>query len=174
METNDIRWKQRFANFASSLTDLRSALQKTEYTVLERAGLIQLFEVSFELAWKTLKDFLVYEGNNVNSPREVLRQAFANGLIEEGELWLQALDARNQFSHLYNKQMAEEAVTLINETFAPLLFTLKNALDMLCNALTGVLLGDQWSHGNGQQRTNGLDQSRISWLDLRLITTQHP
>lgn len=125
---SDFRWKQRFEHFASALGELRAALEKTEYSVLERAGLIQLFEVSFELAWKTLKDLLFYEGYDVNSPRAVLRQAFANGLIVEGEAWIQALEGRNLFSHTYSKELAEESERLIRDTLAPLLFALEAEL----------------------------------------------
>jgi nucleotidyltransferase substrate binding protein (TIGR01987 family) len=122
---SDFRWKQRFEHFTSALSELRTALEKTEYSALERAGLIQLFEVSFELAWKTLKDLLFYEGYDVNSPRSVLRQAFASGLIVEGEAWIQALEGRNLFSHTYSKELAEESEKMIRDTLSPLLFALE-------------------------------------------------
>jgi nucleotidyltransferase substrate binding protein (TIGR01987 family) len=125
---SDIRWKQRFQNFEASLRELRDALEKTEYTTLERAGLIQLFEISFELAWKTLKDMLFYEGYDVNSPRAAIKQAFANGIIADGELWLKALDGRNLFSHTYDNKLAEDAAALIKETYSPLLFALETEL----------------------------------------------
>jgi len=124
----DLRWKQRFQNYEASLRELRIAVEKTEYTTLERAGLIQLFEISFELAWKTLKDMLFYEGYDVNSPKAALKQAFASGVITEGELWLKALDGRNLFSHTYNNTLAEEAVELIKYTYSPLLLTLEAEL----------------------------------------------
>jgi nucleotidyltransferase substrate binding protein (TIGR01987 family) len=125
---SDLRWKQRFQNYEASLRELRNALEKTEYTTLERAGLIQLFEISFELAWKTLKDMLFYEGYDVNSPRSILKQAFANGLIAEGELWIKALEDRNLFLHIYDNKLAEEAVELIKETYSPLLLALETEL----------------------------------------------
>ena len=122
---SDFRWKQRFQNYEASLRELRSALEKTEYTTLERAGLIQLFEISFELAWKTLKDMLFYEGYDVNSPKSAFKQAFASSIISEGELWIEALDGRNLFSHTYDNVLAEEAVKLIKEKYSPLLFALE-------------------------------------------------
>ena len=125
---SDIRWKQRFQNFEASLRELRAALEKTEYTTLERAGLIQFFGISFELAWKTLKDMLIYEGYDVNSPKSTLKQAFANGIIADGELWLKALDGRNLFSHTYYNELAEEAIDLIRKTYSPLLFDLETKL----------------------------------------------
>ena len=125
---SELRWKQRFQNFEASLRELRSAIEKNDYTALERAGLIQLFEISFELAWKTLKDMLFYEGYDVNSPKAALKQAFASGIIAEGELWIKALDGRNLFSHTYSNELAEEAVKLIKEIYSPLLFSLETEL----------------------------------------------
>ena len=125
---SDLRWKQRFQNYESSLRELLDALEKNDYTNLERAGLIRLFEISFELAWKTLKDMLLYEGYDVNSPKSAIKQAFANGIITEGELWIKALDGRNLFSHTYSNDLAEEAVKLIKETYSPLLFALETEM----------------------------------------------
>ncbi|MDR2904768.1 MAG: nucleotidyltransferase substrate binding protein [Helicobacteraceae bacterium] len=125
---SDFRWKQRYQNYAMALAELENSLLKEEYTVLERSGLIQLFEVSFELAWKMLKDLLFYEGYNVTSPRDVIRQAFANGLILDGESWLKALDSRNLFAHSYSGELAQQAVSLIREKYAPFLFALRETL----------------------------------------------
>ena len=122
------RWQQRMQNFEASLRELRSAIVQTEYTNLERAGLIQLFEISFELAWKTLRDLLIYEGYTVNSPRETIRQAFAFGILENAEKWLEALDSRNLLTHTYNEQTAADAVESIKNSFAPMLFDLQNNL----------------------------------------------
>jgi nucleotidyltransferase substrate binding protein (TIGR01987 family) len=125
---SDFRWEQRFENYGSSLNELKSALEKKEYTKLERAGLIQLFEVSFELAWKTLKDILFYEGYDVKSPRSAIKQAFENDLIADGTLWLELLESRNKFSHVYSEEMAVSAIKAIKEDYAPLLFALQREL----------------------------------------------
>ncbi|MCK9316681.1 MAG: nucleotidyltransferase substrate binding protein [Verrucomicrobia bacterium] len=130
---SDFRWKQRFQNFQKSLVDFRSALDKTEYTILEQAGLIQLFEVSFELAWKTLKDLLFYEGFEVNSPRETIKQAFASDILSNPEIWLEALEGRNRFSHTYDKKLAEDSIRSIRIRYAPLLFELENTLKKRLN-----------------------------------------
>ena len=78
---SEFRWKQRFQNYQKSLNELKTALEKDEYSLLEQAGVIQLFEVSFELAWKTLKDLLYYEGFEVKSPRDSITAAFENNII---------------------------------------------------------------------------------------------
>ena len=125
---SDFRWEQRFNNYSSSLRELKIAIEKEEYTVLERAGLIQLFEVSFELAWKTLKDILFYEGYDVKSPRATIKQAFANDLITDGEKWLELLEGRNEFSHAYDEEMAQSAIRIIKEEYSPILFALHDVL----------------------------------------------
>jgi len=125
---SDFRWKQRFENYQSSLVELREAVSIENPSKVERAGLIQLFEISFELAWKTLKDLLFYEGYDVNSPRSSLRQAFAAGIITDGELWLRALDDRNLTTHTYNEEKAQHAIENIKEKYAPLLVELEREL----------------------------------------------
>jgi nucleotidyltransferase substrate binding protein (TIGR01987 family) len=125
---SDFRWEQRFENYTNSLVEFRSAIAKESYTPLERAGLVQLFEISFELAWKTMKDILFYEGYDVKSPRAVIKQAFANDLITDGEKWLELLESRNKFSHMYGEEMAMSATTQIKKIYAPLLLDLQEAL----------------------------------------------
>jgi nucleotidyltransferase substrate binding protein (TIGR01987 family) len=87
-----------------------------------------MFEFTFELSWKTLKDLLFYEGYEVNSPREAIRQGFAAGLIQDAELWLTAMESRNRLSHTYDKRTAEEAERLIQGTYGPMLGALVEAL----------------------------------------------
>lgn len=63
---NDSRWKQRFENFERSYKLLEKYANQTIDNELERAGIIQFFEMTFELSWKVLKDYLDSEGlNNV-------------------------------------------------------------------------------------------------------------
>ena len=58
MHAHDVRWKQRFQNFIKAYQQLTNAVQQSEWSELERAGLIQIFEFTFELGWKTIKDYL--------------------------------------------------------------------------------------------------------------------
>jgi len=125
---DEIRWQQRFENFERAWTQLHTACTQTSYSDLELAGLVQMFEFTFELAWKTLKDLLSYEGYEIHSPRDAIRQAFAAGLIENPELWLVALESRNRLSHTYDKRTASEAERLIKDSYAPLLGALVLAL----------------------------------------------
>lgn len=128
--TTEIRWQQRFQNYRASLRVLRQSCDRTEYSELERAGLIQLFEVTFELGWKTLKDLLEYGGFDLTTPREVLKQAFASALIADGEGWILALDGRNKFAHIYNEGIARASVVSITGRYLVLLVSLEETLSL--------------------------------------------
>jgi nucleotidyltransferase substrate binding protein (TIGR01987 family) len=111
--SQDIRWKQRFNNFEAAFLFLQEAVEKDKYSQLEIAGLVQAFEFTFELAWKTIKDYIEALGITANSPREAIKESFSNGIIEDGKTWLTMLEKRNELSHTYNKDVAENAVDVI-------------------------------------------------------------
>ncbi len=119
----EVRWQQRLENFAKAMAQLQAACQQDRYSDLERAGLIQMFEFSLELAWKTLKDWLSAEGYVVTTPREVVRQAFEAGLLEtsDAEILLEALKQRNLLAHTYREELAQSAVEFIKQRYFPVL-----------------------------------------------------
>lgn len=127
----DTRWAQRLENYQNMLAEFDEALQQDSYTSLEMAGIIQLFNLSFDLAWKTIKDYLAYEGHEVNSPRTAIKQAFASGLIADGSRWLELLEKHNELVHAYDKAMAQAAVAIIKERYAPLFEALRQAFEDL-------------------------------------------
>ncbi len=103
--TNEIL-RLRLATFLAALARLEAALAqpKTEWT---RDAAIQRFEFTFELAWKAAALVAREEGLEAYSPREALRTALRLGWIEDDQLWLDMLDARNRTSHTYNEATAE-------------------------------------------------------------------
>jgi nucleotidyltransferase substrate binding protein (TIGR01987 family) len=70
------RWQQRFQNFERVLLCLEEAINISTPSVVERAGMIQFFEMTFELSWKVLKNYLEDGGYRVKSPREAIKLAF--------------------------------------------------------------------------------------------------
>jgi nucleotidyltransferase substrate binding protein (TIGR01987 family) len=92
-------------------------------------ALIKAYEFSFELSWKTLKDLLAWNGVDARLPREVLKQAFATGLIDEGQIWIDMLEQRNLMTHTYDQARALQAVELIASHYWPQLQRLQNALE---------------------------------------------
>jgi nucleotidyltransferase substrate binding protein (TIGR01987 family) len=77
---------------------------------LIRIALIKAFEMTFELSWKTMKDYLVFNGIDVTFPREIIKQAFASEMILDGQLWIEMLEDRNLMTHTYDEERAGEAI----------------------------------------------------------------
>ena len=117
----DIRWKQRFVHFQKAFDLLTDTLMITEPSEAERAGLIQFFEISFELAWKVLKDYLEDEGFTVVSPRDAIKQAFQAGLLDDGHVWIDALKDRNLTVHTYEEKIALAVEQKIRSVYFPAL-----------------------------------------------------
>ncbi|MEZ9510125.1 nucleotidyltransferase [Vibrio breoganii] len=130
MNSNPDRWKQRLQNLQRANIRLKRACSQDSYNELELAGLVQTFEFSFELTWKTLKDLLVYEGFDVASPRSVIRTALEAKHIssEQCETLLQALMKRNLLTHTYDEENVLEAQKLILEAFSPVIASIVDYL----------------------------------------------
>lgn len=114
MKDQDIRWIQRFISFTKAFKQLNDAVdlsKERSLSTLEEQGMIQAFEYTHELAWKTLKDLLEDQGNNtLLGSKDTTRAAFKLGLLEEGETWMDMIKSRNQTSHTYNEEVANEIV----------------------------------------------------------------
>lgn len=128
--SDETRWQQRLKSFGRALAQLETACKQNEYSDLERAGLVQMFEFTFELSWNTLKDLLFYEGFDATTPREAIRQAFVAEYLNEAdtEVFLDALNKRNLLSHTYDDATAREAEDLIKNRYAPRLRRLFDTL----------------------------------------------
>jgi len=117
----DIRWKQRFQNFARAVELLREPIARDIATLsnLEKEGTIQRFEFAVELAWKTLKDYLEDEGQIIApvTPRNVIKEAFSARIIRDGQVWIDMLDHRNQLSHTYDAATFDKAVLAIRDRY---------------------------------------------------------
>lgn len=118
-EFKDIRWRQRFTNFEKSYKSLSKYIDIPIETELERAGIIQLFEISFELSWKLMKDYLEYQQLIVKSPREAIKQAYQIELIDDGHIWIDALADRNLTVHTYDEELAKKLVEDISTIYYP-------------------------------------------------------
>ncbi|MFH1715746.1 MAG: nucleotidyltransferase substrate binding protein [Planctomycetota bacterium] len=119
--TKNIRWKQRFENFESAFLLLKEAFEKdlAEMSDLEKEGVVQRFEYTFELAWKTLKDYLVYSGIVFDqiTPRRVIKEAFTARIIEDGQIWIDMLEQRNLMSHTYDKETFDGVIRNISQRY---------------------------------------------------------
>lgn len=120
---DDIRWKQRFNNYLRAMQTLAEAAalaQTRELSNLEQQGLIQGFEFTHELAWNVLKDYLGEKGIvGLIGSKDASRSAFKNGLIENGDVWMKMIEARNLTSHTYNPDVARAVATDVLQHFYP-------------------------------------------------------
>ena len=128
MKEQDIRWQQRFDNFSKALLLLRTPLEEkavAEFDDLQKEGLIQRFEYTFELLWKTLKDYLQYQSVNIEiiSPKKVFRAAASSNLLEamdvDGEILLDMLEKRNMMSHTYDIDKFTNTLLQLQEVYLP-------------------------------------------------------
>lgn len=115
---------QKVENYKNALTQLEEAIQryqKAPEDSLYRDGLIQRFEFTVELAWKSIKEYLEYQGMvlSIASPRGILKEAFAAGILDDGELWNEILTARNLTSHVYDEATAVGIAQQICTKFLP-------------------------------------------------------
>ena len=128
----DIRWKQRFQNFGRAYVLLRDALANGPDALnqLEKEGAIQRFEYCFELAWKTMKDYLEQGGLvlSIVTPRQVLKEAFAAKLLDDGQVWIDMLSHRNILSHTYNPVSFDKALAAIHDRYVSALTQLHDRL----------------------------------------------
>ncbi|MCK6605065.1 MAG: nucleotidyltransferase substrate binding protein [Ignavibacteriaceae bacterium] len=91
---------------------------KSNPDVVDNAAIIHFFEITFELSWKLLKDYLTDEGfSDINSPREAIKKAFEYGLISDGRVWMNALETRNLTVHTYDESKAEETAENIRTKY---------------------------------------------------------
>ena len=122
-KSSDIRWQQRLANFSRALTSFRAGIDlavQRELSDLEKQGLIQSFEFCHELAWNTLKDLLEHQGiTGMLGSRDVIREAFSRGIVSQGDDWMDMIKSRNLSSHTYNKNVAEDLVHKIRNSYGP-------------------------------------------------------
>ena len=117
MSNPDIRWKQRFKNFEGALQNLKESIAQKQHSDLEKAGVIQYYEFTFELGWKTIKDYLEEREVIAQFPRDVIREGFSYNIIRDGDVWLDMLQKRNLMSHTYTKRNAALAFSLIIDSF---------------------------------------------------------
>jgi len=128
----DIRYKQRFENFEKSFLLLKNAIDIKNPSIIEKAGIIQFFEITFELSWKLMKDYLEYLGYQVKSPREAIKTAYSIELINNGDKWLKMLMDRNLTTHTYDEDNSEEIYEKIKNDYFSLLEDLYKKFKTIC------------------------------------------
>ena len=128
------KFQIKLNNYKNALSRLHEAIEeeKASKSLAVRDGAIQRFEFTSELAWKTVREYLLSEGaTDINSPKKVMREAYNNDLIENTEGWLRILDDRNLTSHVYDDEDAEDIYNRIMNEHIKLFDELEKILDRL-------------------------------------------
>ena len=144
----DIRWHQRFSNYRKALKKFNQAVhviksdagfdgdeskeEKIAIDEMLKEGLIQRFEYTHELAWNVMKDYAEYQGNNnVKGSRDATREAFKMGLVNSAEDWMDMLKSRNDTTHTYNSETADEIYNKVVRIYQPLFIAFEEKMESL-------------------------------------------
>jgi len=129
---NDVRWIQRLSHFEKALNQLSKFIEKKDLNELEKQGLIQSFEYTYELAWNVLKDYLEMQGEtDIHGSRDAIRLAFRRGLIDDGEVWMDMVKSRSLTVHTYNEVICDKVVNMIYNKYYPEFLKFREKMAML-------------------------------------------
>lgn len=99
--------KQSFLNLKKACASLENAVATPPVEERDYGGIIQAFEFTYELTWKTLKAILEKNGIDAPFPRIVFEEAYKRGMIEGNEIWKDIMQARNLTTHTYDQKLAQ-------------------------------------------------------------------
>ena len=124
------RFEQRREDYFNALERLKEAVKQGDSDIIID-GILHRFEFTFELAWKTVKDYLEYLGitNKVGSPREIIQTGYKQGIIEDGESWIKMMLSKNSLSHIYDEKTSREIYEYIVSEYIDLFENLKKKLN---------------------------------------------
>lgn len=123
---------KKYENFCKALENLQDIYQYDEpYNNVILSGLVALYEICFEQAWKAMKEVMVSEGvreAETGSPKMIVKSAYEFGIITDEDAWLAALVSRNNVAHSYNQAIALDIVRETKERYVGLFLELKKVL----------------------------------------------
>lgn len=144
MKAENENWIQRFSHFKKALTKLEDGVAIRNRTVtnhifesenldeIVREAIIRRFVNTHELAWKLMQAYLEYQGVfNLMGSANATREAFAAGLIEDGELWMDMIKSRNLSSHTYDEAAVQLIFDDILKHYLPALIAFRDKMESL-------------------------------------------
>ena len=115
---------KKYDNFKKALKNLEVCEQyEAPYDVVTQTGLVSLFSICFEQAWKAMKEVLESHGfgeGKTGSPKMIIKLAYHAGMIQDEKGWLELLDRRNEAAHTYNEEVAAQIIERTKESYLPL------------------------------------------------------
>ena len=124
---------KKYDNFCKALTNLKEVKNYDgSYGIIELTGMVGLFEICFEQAWKAMKELLEKDGYmsyKTGSPKQIIKGAYETNLINDEEVWLSALEDRNNIAHSYNEDIAYDIVKNIRDKYYDMFQLLKTNID---------------------------------------------
>ncbi|MCB6203837.1 HI0074 family nucleotidyltransferase substrate-binding subunit [Extibacter muris] len=124
---------KKYENFCASLLNMKDIYNyKEPFDTVVLTGMVGLYELCFEQSWKMMKQILEfhgYEESATGSPKTILKTAYRAGMIKDENMWLKALQERNNVAHSYNKKVALEIVTQTKENFYDMFCSLKKEVE---------------------------------------------
>ena len=119
-----------FSNAVNRLNEANIAYKRNPENDIYQDALIKRFEFTFELAWKTLREFLIDQGYRLEiaTPKNVIGFAYREGILTNEELWLDMLAARNNTAHDYGRELSAQIANDISNRYSKELTALKKLI----------------------------------------------
>jgi nucleotidyltransferase substrate binding protein (TIGR01987 family) len=134
MANKDIRWIQRFHNFNKALNSLTNAIneyKEDDTDEVIKVGMIKFFEMTYELAWNTMKDYYEDQGETgIQGSKDAIKLSFSRGLITDAAKWYDMVSTRRLSVHTYDEETANEVALDIAETYLGLFIQLQSRLQI--------------------------------------------
>ena len=134
MDSQDLRWIQRFNNFNKALNSLMKAIDEyndDDTNEVVKVGMIKFFEMTYELAWNTMKDYYENQGETgIQGSKDAIKLSFSRGLITEAQKWFDMVDSRKLSVHTYDEATANEVAIDIVQTYLNLFMQLQTRLQV--------------------------------------------
>lgn len=124
---------KKYENFKSALVNLKDIYSYREpYGNVEMTGMVGLYEICFEQAWKAMKEILQnagYAEGATGSPKTILKTAYKAGMIDNEDLWIEALISRNNVAHAYNQAIALDIVNQTKDKYYDMFMRLEQTIE---------------------------------------------
>ena len=123
---------KKYDNFCRALRNLKEIeSRQPPYDTITQTGMVSLIEICFEQFWKAMKELLEYSGyseHKIGSPRAIIKMAYQAGMIQDEDVWVDALHDRNNVAHSYNEAIALSIIRASKERYIAMFEALQQEL----------------------------------------------